>query len=139
MVPSIIGALLNRYLADVEAQDGPPSLFAAAFGAGEARDAFDFAYQRWRKDGGYVIVELIGHTDEQPRLVGGIYGERSAVGQTPSPHDVYLQSLCTVLIDQNGIRSLAERIVPDQGVYLAASQIARIDLLPPEPAATIEA
>jgi hypothetical protein len=136
-VPVVLGALLNRYLARVESHDGPPNLFAAAFGAGEARDAFDFAYQRWRREGGYVIVELVGHTDKSPRLVGGVYGRRSAVGQTPSPHDVFLESLCTVAVDENGIRSLAARIEPSQGVYIAASQIARIDLLPPGPSATI--
>lgn len=65
-LPAAIGTILNRYLAQEEAKDGPPNLFAAAFGAGEARDAFDFAYQRWRKSGGYVIVELVGHTDESP-------------------------------------------------------------------------
>jgi hypothetical protein len=136
-VPVILGSLLNRYLAKVEARDGPPNLFAAAFGAGEARDAFDFAYQRWRQEGGYVIVELVGHTDGSPRLVGGVYGRRSAVGQTPSAHDVFLESLCTVAVDENGIRSLAARVDPPQGVYIAASQIARIDLLPPGPSVTI--
>lgn len=139
LVPALFGALLNRYLARAEAADGPPNLFAAAFGAGEARDAFDFAYQRWRKDGGWVIVELIGHTDDRPRVVGGIYGKRSAVGQTPSPHDVYLESLCTVAINSDGVRSLASRVQPDQGVYIAASQIARIDLLPSDASATLQA
>lgn len=138
-VPAVIGTVLNRYLARVEARDGPPNLFAAAFGAGEARDAFDFAYQRWRKDGGYVIVELIGHTDDAPRLVGGVYGRRSAVGQTPAPHDVYLESLCTVNVDEHGIRSLQSRVEPAQGVYIAAAQIARIDLVPPGSSDTIEA
>jgi hypothetical protein len=137
-VPVTIGTALNRYLAHVEAEDGPPNLFAAAFGAGEARDAFDFAYQRWRKGGGYVIVELVGHNEQQPRLVGGIYGKGSAVGQTPSLHDVYLESLCTVTVDADGIRSLVDQIEPRQGVYIAASQIARIDLLPPGTSATIE-
>jgi hypothetical protein len=137
-LPAAIGTILNRYLAREEAKDGPPNLFAAAFGAGEARDAFDFAYQRWRKSGGYVIVELVGHTDESPRLVGGVYGRGSAVGQTPSQHDVYLESLCTVVVNDDGIRSLASRIEPQQGVYIAASQITRIDLLPPGVSATIE-
>jgi hypothetical protein len=135
--PIVFGTVLNRYIAGVESGDGPPNLLAAALGAGEARDAFDFAYQRWRKDGGYVIIELVGHTDERPRLVGGIYGQRSAVGQTPSPHDVYLESLCTVVVDGDGIRSLANRIEPAQGVYVAASQIARIDLLPAGVSASI--
>jgi hypothetical protein len=138
LVPVAIGAALNRYLARVESQDGPPNLFAAAFGAGEARDAFDFAYQRWRKDGGYVIIELVGHTEQAPRLLGGIYGERSAVGQTPSPHDVYLESLCTVSVDENGVRSLDNIVSPSQGVYIAAAQIVRIDLLPPGIPAIIE-
>jgi hypothetical protein len=70
-------------------------------------------------------------------LVGGVYGQGSAVGQTPSPHDVYLESLCTVAVDENGIRSLAYQIDPPQGVYVAAAQIARIDLLAPGTSATL--
>jgi hypothetical protein len=132
-VPIVLGALLNRYLARTEAQDGPPNLFAAGLGAGEARDAFDYAYQRWRKEGVYVIVELVGHSSGSPRLVGGIYGRRSAVGQTPQPHDIYLQALCTVEEDDNGIRTLASRVEPEQGVYIAAPQIARVDLVPGGP------
>lgn len=139
LAPVIIGAGLNRYLAHVEGRVGPPNLLAAAFGAGEARDAFDFAYQQWRKDGGYVIVELVGHTEQIPRLVGGVYGERSAVGQTPSPHDVYLESLCTVAVDAHGLRSLESVVSPAQGVYIAAGQIARIDLLPPGTSTRINA
>lgn len=131
--PIAIGIGLNRYLAFVEAQDGPPNLFAAGLGGGEARDAFDYAYQRWRRNGVYVIVELAGHSPETPRLVGGIYGERSAVGQTPSPHDIYLESLCTVTEDENGVRNLTSRIDPERGVYIAATQIARVDLVPEGP------
>lgn len=132
-VPIAIGVGMNRYLASIEAKDGPPNLFAAGLGGGEARDAFDYAYQRWRRNGVYVIVELVGHSPESPRLVGGIYGERSAVGQTPSPHDIYLESLCTVSEDQNGVRNLASQIVPERGVYIAAAQIARVDLVPEGP------
>ncbi|MBK5218882.1 MAG: hypothetical protein JJE35_03725 [Thermoleophilia bacterium] len=132
-VPIALGVCLNRYLAYVEAQDGPPNLFAAGLGGGEARDAFDYAYQRWRKDGVYVIVELVGHSAQSPRLVGGIYGRRSAVGQTPQPHDIYLESLCTVTVDEQGIRSLDRRADPERGVYIAAHQIARVDLVPGGP------
>jgi hypothetical protein len=132
-VPIALGVCLNRYLAHVEAQDGPPNLFAAGLGGGEARDAFDYAYQRWRKDGVYVIVELVGHSAQSFRLVGGIYGRRSAVGQTPQPHDIYLESLCTVTVDEQGIRSLDRRADPERGVYIAAHQIARVDLVPGGP------
>lgn len=132
-IPIAVGVGLNRYLAFVEAQDGPPNLFAAGLGGGEARDAFDYAYQRWRRNGVYVIVELVDHRPEGPRLVGGIYGERSAIGQTPSPHDIYLEALCMVSEDENGIRTLASRVDPERGVYIAASQIARVDLVPEGP------
>jgi hypothetical protein len=133
-VPVLIGASLNRYLAYIEKKDGPPNLFAAGLGGGEARDAFDYAYQRWREDGVYVIVEFIDHTPELPRLVGGIFGRRSAVGQTPQPHDIYLQALCTVTEDADGVRRLAQRIEPERGVYIAAHRIARVDLVPEGPA-----
>jgi Family of unknown function (DUF6338) len=129
-VPIAIGLVLNWYLARVELADGPPSRLAAALGAGAARDAFDYAFQRRRRTGAWVIVELVGHTTAEPRLIGGIYGEKSAIGQTPSPHDVYLESLCTVTEEEDGVRSLAARLDPPRGVYIAASQIARIDLLP---------
>lgn len=133
-VPIALGAALNRYLAHVEKMDGPPNLFAAGLGGGEARDAFDYAYQRWREDGVYVIVELVDHVPEQPRLVGGVFGRRSAVGQTPSPHDIYLEALCLVEEDTDGVRWLAQRLEPERGVYIPAHQIARVDLVPAGPA-----
>lgn len=129
LVPVIAGLMLNRYLAHAEMTEGPPSRIAAAFGAGEARDAFDYAFQRRRTTGAWVIVELAGHTDEEPKLVGGIFGRGSAIGQTPSLHDVYLEALCTVAEDADGVRSLAARMDPQRGVYLSAAQIVRIDLL----------
>jgi Family of unknown function (DUF6338) len=129
-VPIAVGSSINRYIAVVEARDVPPSLFSAALGAGEARDAFDYAFQLWRKEGVWVVVELVGHTPEAPRLIGGVYGRHSAVGQTPQPHDLYLEALCTVDEDENGIRSIAQRVEPRQGIYIPSGQIARIDLIP---------
>jgi hypothetical protein len=130
--PIILGLALKAFLGRAELRDGPPGRAAAGLGAGEARDAFDYAFQRRRHDGAWVIVELVGHSPDTPRLVGGLYGRRSAVGQTPSRHDVYLQALCTVDEDAAGVRSLSQRIEPERGVYLTASQIARIDLVPEE-------
>ncbi|HET7574925.1 MAG TPA: DUF6338 family protein [Solirubrobacterales bacterium] len=135
--PLAIGVALNRYLARVEADEDPPSLFAASLGAGEARDAFDYAYQRWRNEGAWVIIELVDHGPDSPRLVGGIYGEHSAIGQTPHPHDIYLEVLYTVEEDENRIRNIGQRVEPQRGVYIAANQIARIDLVP-EGSGTLE-
>jgi len=60
----------------------------AALGAGASRDAFDYAFQRVSGLGAWVVVELVGHTDDAPRLVGGFLGPRSAIGQTPQEHDM---------------------------------------------------
>ncbi len=129
-MPIAAGVALNRYLASVEASDLPPNLFAAGLGSGEARDAFDYAYQRWRQDGVWVIVELVGHSPDAPRLVGGVYGQHSAIGQTPQPHDIYLEALYTVEEDERGVRNISQPIDPQRGIYVAANQIARIDLVP---------
>lgn len=130
IVPAALGSALNWALGKAELGDGPPNRLAASFGAGEARDAFDFAFQRRHRKGAWVIVELVGRSDEVPRLVGGLLGRQSAIGQTPSPHDIYLQALCTVGEDERGVRTLVERLEPERGVYVTASQIARIDLVP---------
>jgi hypothetical protein len=52
----------------------------------------------------------------------------------PQPHDIFLEALYKVEVDENGIRNLAERVDPERGVYIAASQIARVDLVPEGPA-----
>lgn len=74
---------------------------------------------------------LNGHTAAAPRLVGGVFGSNSAVGQTPSPHDVYLEALLIVEENEEGVRTLTGRLEPRRGVYIAAEQIARIEFLPP--------
>jgi hypothetical protein len=57
-VPIALGVMANIAIAKVERRDGPASLWAAALGAGEARDAYDFMWQRASRDGTWVIVEL---------------------------------------------------------------------------------
>jgi hypothetical protein len=128
--PTAIGVLLNRVLSRVEARDGPPPLWAAALGAGQARDAYDFAFQRVNTKGAWVVIELVGHTPETPRLAGGLYGRGSAVGQTPSPHDIYLEQLCVVTLDADGLPQIVSKTDPPRGLYVAASQIARVEVLP---------
>jgi hypothetical protein len=130
-VPLTVGVLLNIVLARAERRDGPMPLWAATLGAGEARDAFDFAFQRSYARGAWVIVELVGHTPGAPRLVGGRFGRASAVGQTPSAHDIYLEQLCIVREDVDGLRELVSATEPSRGLYVPASQIARIEILPP--------
>src|ERR1700761_6323747 len=116
-VPILAGMALNRYLAAVEAGEGQPNLLAAWLGAGEPTDAFEHAYRRWRRNGVYVIVEWVGHSRSNPRLVGGMYGHTSAIGRVPSSHDIFLESLYTVSEDDRGIRAIASRVQPEVGVY----------------------
>jgi len=129
--PVVLGVALNVVLARIERRDGPPPLWAASLGAGQARDAYDFAFQRFSDEGAWVIVELVGHTAAEPRLVGGRYGRASAVGQTPSAHDLYLQQLCLVKEGDDGLRHLSQATDPPRGLYVAATQIARVEVLPP--------
>lgn len=132
-VPVIAGLILNVVLSAVEARDGPPVLWAAALGAGQARDAYDFAFQRVNEDGAWVIVELVGHTPQQPRLVGGLYGRGSAIGQTPSAHNVYLEQLCVVAVGEDGLAHIVAMTNPPRGLYIPADQVARIELLSSAP------
>jgi len=129
VAPVLLGSALNSLLDRVERSDGPPNRWMAALGAGASRDAFDYAFQQVSGLGAWVVVELIGHTDDGPRLIGGFLGPRSAIGQTPQAHDVYLEALYTVSKDPGGLWTLDKRVQPERGVYVPATQIARVDLL----------
>jgi uncharacterized membrane protein YidH (DUF202 family) len=131
IVPVIAGTALNRYLAGVEHRHRQPGAWAAALGAGASRDAFDFAFQHTPDEGVWLIVELIGHTPETPQVVGGRYGAHSAVGQTPSQHDIYLEALCTTAKNPDGIWTLGQIIEPERGLYVPASQVSHIEVLQP--------
>lgn len=130
MIPVALGIAANITIANIERRDGPPPLWAAALGAGASRDGYDFMWQRVSDQGTWVIVELVGHTPKEPRLLGGLYGRQSAVGQTPAAHDLYLQQLCIVRERSDGVRELLAATDPPRGVWIAAAQIARIDLVP---------
>src|SRR5271155_1573986 len=129
VAPVLLGSALNSLLDRVERSDGSPNRWMAALGAGASRDAFDYAFQQVRGLGAWVVLELVGHTEQAPRLVGGVLGPRSAIGQTPQAHDVYLEALYTVSKDPGGLWTLDKRVQPERGVYVPATQIARVDLL----------
>lgn len=137
LVPIVLGVLANVAIAKVERREGPPALWAAALGAGASRDGYDFMWQRVSERGAWVIVELVGHTRDEPRLLGGLYGRESAVGQTPAAHDLYLQQLCLVRERPDGLRQLVVATDPPRGVWVSADQLARIEIVP-APADTIE-
>lgn len=130
LIPIVLGGLANAAIAAAELRPGQMPLWAAALGAGEARDGFDFMWQRVKAEGTWVIVELVDHTSQEPRLLGGLYGKGSAVGQTPASHDLYLQQLCLVHERPDGLRELLAATDPPRGVWINASRIARVEIVP---------
>lgn len=126
--PIVAGVAIGAYLFRVECTGGPPGFLASAFGAGQATDAFDFAFQRHR-GGLWVVVELVGGSAGAPRYAGGLFGKRSAVGQTPAPHDIYLENVARVDVDQGGTPFLVSLADPPYSLYIPAERIVRILVL----------
>jgi hypothetical protein len=132
--PTIIGIGLNLYLRHVEAGEGTLKLRHQILGGRDARDAWDYLFQRLNK-GAWLIVELRGGDPESPRLLGGKYGDDSAVGQSPTEHNLYLEELWTV--STTFPRNLVEAITPQRGIWVAADEIESIQVLNP-PGAEIQ-
>jgi hypothetical protein len=72
--PIVLGRTLNYLMIRAERGDGPPNRWMAALGAGVSRDAFDLVFQRVSRVGAWVVVELVGHSEQEPRLLGGVFG-----------------------------------------------------------------
>jgi hypothetical protein len=126
IAPTVSGLLLNRLLVRAERGDGQLRWWHYAMGARDARDAWDFAFQRYRQTGVWVLVHFRDATGSGPRVVIGKYGEGAAFGQSPSPeHDLFLRELWTA--DEAG--QPVARIDPPRSLWVAASQIAELYLL----------
>ncbi len=127
--PALSGTAIRAYLSRVERSGRTAGGLAVALGAGQSTDAFDFAFQR-HHEGAWVFVELVGSTPDSPRYVGGIYGEHSAVGLSPAPHDVYLENAASVATDLDGTPYALSLAEPPRNLYVPAHQVARIFLVP---------
>ncbi|MDQ3741837.1 MAG: DUF6338 family protein [Actinomycetota bacterium] len=124
--PTVLGLLLNMLLVRAERGDGRLRWWHYALGARDARDAWDFAFQRYRDTGVWVLVHFRDAPEQSPRVVIGKYGEGAAFGQSPSPeHDLFLRDLWTA--DEAG--QPVARIEPPRSLWVAASQIAELYLL----------
>lgn len=129
-VPVTTGLLLGGYLRRVETRGSPGALYSV-LGARDARDAWDYVFQRL-DPGAWLIIEL-----GEGRLVGGKYGEHSSVGQSPSEHDLYLQELWHV--DDTGFEpNLFGRVEPARGMWIAADQVRSVRVLNPPYAVEVE-
>lgn len=127
--PALLGMAIGTYLFRIERSGRMAGSLAVALGAGQSTDAFDFAFQR-HQEGAWVFIELVGSTPDAPRFVGGVYGEHSAVGQSPAPHDVYLENVASVATDPDGTPYVVSFAEPPRSLYVPADQVARIILMP---------
>jgi hypothetical protein len=132
--PVVLGVVLNLYLRHVESTAGRTSLFHTILGGRDARDPWDYLFQRLRT-GAWLIVQLKGGDSANPRLLGGKLGKHSAAGQSPSEHSLYLQELWAV--SDTFPRNLLLPIEPQRGVWIAAGQIDSIQVLNP-PGASLQ-
>jgi hypothetical protein len=57
--------------------------------------------------------------------------EASAIGQTPTPHDLYIQEIWTAAADAEGVVNLRQRIEPIQGIWISESEIRSMRVIDP--------
>jgi hypothetical protein len=118
--PVVLGWLLGRYLAAAESR-GALRRWHYALGARDARDAWDYVFQRTSR-ASFVIVR----TDKE--LVAGRYTTDSWAGKTPAPHDLYLEEVW--LLDENQV--FVGRLEPHYGVWFRADTIKDIYFADPQ-------
>lgn len=125
-LPVGLGTLLGRYLRSEEEGEGDPGFLYNALGGRDQRSSWDDIFQKLAVTGAWVIVEL-----KSNELVGGTLGEHSAIGQSPTPHDLYLEVLWTTKRDDEGVANLVEKIDPIQGAWITADEIRSIRVISP--------
>jgi hypothetical protein len=133
-VPVAVGVMLNLYLRRVESTAGNVRLHHRILGGRDARDPWDYVFQRLR-NGAWLVIQLKGGEPGSPRLVGGKFGAHSAVGQSPTPHSLYLQELWGV--GAAFPHDLVAPIKPQRGFLIPADQIDSIQILNP-PGANVQ-
>lgn len=123
IAPVAIGLALGAYLRSVERRATPPGTVYEVIGARDAGDAWDVLFQQLFR-GAWVIVQL-----KDGQYLGGEYDNRSAVGQTPSPHDLYLNELWHVDEGEPDPHLLGP-YKPSRGIYVAADEVRSIRVFP---------
>lgn len=131
VVPVGLGLLLNDVLLRAERGDGELKRWHYALGARDARDAWDFTFQRYYDEGVWILVHLKAAPPAGggARVVIGKYGKGAAIGRSPVPeHDLFLRELWAADEDGKPVAPFA----PPRSLWVAKSEIAEIYLLEQE-------
>lgn len=126
--PMLLGLALNEVLIGAERRDGQLRRWHYALGARDARDAWDYLFQRYHEHGAWVLVHLKAAPPAGggARVVIGRYGRGAAAGQSPvTEHDLFLRDLW--IADEAG--SPVRRFDPPRSLWVAKSEIAELYLL----------
>jgi hypothetical protein len=126
IAPVALGAALGAYLRHVEREDQRPGFLYSVLGARDASSSWDYLFQHQAQLGSWVVIEY-----PDGKLTGGKVGTSSAVGQSPTPHDIFVQEIWTAKADSDGVVYLDEEITPIQGKWIADNQIRSVTILGP--------
>jgi Family of unknown function (DUF6338) len=130
LLPVCLGLALNEVLVRAERGDGHLRRWHYALGARDARDAWDYPFQRYNDKGVWVLVHLKNApAGGGTRIVIGQYGVGAAAAQSPVPdHDLFLRELWTA--DEDG--KPVEPYTPPRSLWVAKTEIAELYFLDTE-------
>lgn len=123
IVPVSIGLALNELLLRAERSGGRLRWWHYALGGRDARQGWDFMFQRL-EHGRWIVVKL-----ESGRAIAGKLGERSWASQSPAHggHDLWLQEIWSV-DDYGQPRTMIE---PRQGMWISRARIETLFVIDP--------
>ena len=123
LAPVAIGLALNQLLLNAE-RSGQLRWWQYALGGRDARQAWDYAFQRLEAEGRWLVVKL-----REAGSIAGKFGKESWVSQSPAPsgHDLWLEEIWTV--DSAG--RPATKVEPPQGMWIARDQIEALFVVDP--------
>jgi hypothetical protein len=125
LIPTFLGLGMNVVLRRAE-QRGNLSLLHYALGGRDARQAWDYIFERF--GGGYVFVALKPGIEERPSFFIAKFGSYSWAPQHPSDaRDVYFEEIW--LADANG--QITGEFTEQRGLWLGLDEISMIQFISP--------
>jgi hypothetical protein len=123
LAPVAIGLGLNQLLLRAE-RSGQLRWWQYALGGRDARQAWDYVFQRLEAEGRWLVVKL-----RNTGSIAGKFGKDSWVSQSPASggHDLWLEEIWTV----DGAGRPAAQVKPQQGMWIARDEIEALFVVDP--------